>query len=270
MIRYVLGVDAAWTEGNPSGVALLRIDEEKKRIQLVKAARSYQEFCNENEINWSQSATGTAPDFKTLLKYCEDNKWRIALVALDIPLSPKAIRGRRVADEEISRKYGGRGASTHSPSETRPGQLSSDIYQQLLKCGFSWARNLQCIRPSFIEVYPHVAIIELFDYTYRVPYKVEKRSKYWPTDKPEDRLSKIVSNIYGLKGKLIEHIDDIGNYLPEIDENIRRPVILKGYEDMLDAVISALAGCYFMKKCAKPFGDNNGVIWVPKKEVKSQ
>jgi hypothetical protein len=39
---------------------------------------------------------------------------------------------------------------------------------------------------------------------------------------------------------------------------------LKGYEDLLDAVLSALVGCNFLEEKAEPFGDQTGVIWVPK------
>lgn len=176
---FVLGVDAAWTAHNPSGVALFKcFEKEDKKPQLIKVARSYEEFCCNDKIVWTEPVEGTAPDFEGLLKYCENQGWKVDLISLDIPLSPHPIVGRRLADNNISIAYGAYGAGTHSPSVERPGQISRDIYEQLSHCDFYWAGNAEYRSPAFIEGYPHTAIIELFDYPYRVPYKVENRSKY--------------------------------------------------------------------------------------------
>jgi predicted RNase H-like nuclease len=120
---------------------------------------------------------------------------------------------------------------------------------------------------SFIEVYPHVAIIELFQYQYRFPYKVEKRSRYWPAFSPKKRLRAIVRNLHELRGKLSNEIGNVDEFLPELDPSIDYKIkFLKSYEDLLDAVVCALVGQRFSEGRAVPFGDDAGVIWVPRRK----
>ena len=259
---FVLGVDAAWTAHKPSGVALLKCFEDtSKKPELLRGARSYEEFCSKDRIEWDQIVTSSAPDFIKLIKSCE---CELDLIALDIPLSPKEIVQRRAADEQISKAYGRYGASVHSPGQERPRYISRDIYNQLTRAGFHWAGNSDWRTPSFIEVYPHVAIIELFDYSYRAEYKVEKRRAYWPNDKPEERMEKLVCEINRLKMALSEKVNGVENILPVIDNNAK-PKMLKGYEDLLDAIISGLVGVYFIRNQAMSFGDEiESAIWVPK------
>jgi predicted RNase H-like nuclease len=260
--HYVLGVDAAWTETNPSGVALLKCYKEHKKPELIKAARSYKEFCSGEEIDWNRSASGSAPDFGTLIKYCKVQGYSVDVVALDIPLSPKPIKRYRAADLEISRLYGARGAAVHAPNENRPGKISKVIYDQLVKCSFKWESKMVRSHPSFIEVYPHVAILKLWKYNYRMPYKVDKRHAYWPNAAPEVRKQNVVNNLLELCGQLMIDVDNVDKYfIGLIDES--KPVLLKGYEDTLDAVICALVGWRFLQGRAKPSGDNCSAIWVP-------
>jgi hypothetical protein len=58
-------------------------------------------------------------------------------VALDMPVALKAFSGRRAADRAISKAYGGRGCSTHSPTEKRPGALGRALMEQLTTSGYS-------------------------------------------------------------------------------------------------------------------------------------
>jgi predicted RNase H-like nuclease len=45
--KYVLGIDAAWTEKQPSGIAVLKYNKDSKH-ELVKLSRSYNEFLKDN------------------------------------------------------------------------------------------------------------------------------------------------------------------------------------------------------------------------------
>ena len=49
------------------------------------------------------------------------------LVAIDMPLSRKPILCRRASDDAVSRAYGSRLCSTHTPSTARPGRISDDL-----------------------------------------------------------------------------------------------------------------------------------------------
>lgn len=259
--KYVLGVDAAWTSQKPSGVALLKWAPDSKPV-LVRIGRSYDEFCC-GEIVWENTVKGSTPNFSRIVESCLQGNLTIDVVALDIPLSPLPINGRREADRAISRKYGRYGASTRSPSPKRPGGISVIIFKQLSDLGFTWA-NEDIETPAFIEVYPHVAIIELFGCDYRFPYKVQKRSRYWPKASSKERTSNIILKLNELRNKLASAVANVEHLLPEL-ENEKTYLIkfLKSYEDLLDVVLSALVGCYFLDKRAIAFGDNTGVIWVP-------
>ncbi len=260
-MKYVLGIDAAWTLTEPSGVALIAL-KENGDMELIKIARSYHEFYKE-QVCWSENVAGSKLDFAHLSDYCKNKFWPIDVVALDIPLSPLPITSRRGADKDISSAFGGRGASTHSPSSERPGPVPKDLYEQLTANGYTWnggGKN----NHSFIEVYPHTAIIELFNYKYRLPYKVQNRNRYWPNENSEKRLSNIVTNLNQLKQNLAELSPNINEKLHTLDpEKKYTERYLKGYEDILDAVICAVTGCFYIQGKIKDYGDPVSRIWVP-------
>lgn len=65
-MRYVLGVDAAWSVTNPSGVALLACPVDGKP-ELCRVGRSYQEFLKE-EICWEEKPMGMCGDCVLLFR----------------------------------------------------------------------------------------------------------------------------------------------------------------------------------------------------------
>ncbi len=213
-MKFVLGI-AAWTDKEPSGVALLTIDEDNC-IKAIKLARSYEEFCSDS-INWNNDVSGSLPMYDKLLQYCNDNQLPVELVALDIPISPVKVTRRRESDSQISKKYGGYGAATHSPNEARPGYISEIIFSHLKELGYEWNGKRG---KSFIEVYPHTGIIELFHYDYRLPYKVQKRSKYWPDASAEQRFRNIILKLNELRQNLIKYIPNLAEKLHELSPYI--------------------------------------------------
>ena len=134
----------------------------------------------------------------------------------------------------------------------------------LIGAGFHWAEKQSSPGPAFIEVYPHVAIIELFSYPCRFPYKVQKRGRYWPRLSADERLRKIGENFFELRSKLANDICNIDEFLPPLDPAVKYPLkFLKNHEDIIAALICGLVGHFFLKGEALPFGDDRGVIWVP-------
>ena len=262
---YILGVDAAWTAHHPSGVSLLCY-QPGQPLRIVKIARSYHEFLARDAPDWAVKPVSSSPRLTEVLAYCHRRGYEVAVVALDIPLAPQPVRGYREADRALTRAYSRRGAPVHSPTPVRPGVISEVIYQQLTEAGFQWAGSRAVLdQPSFIEVYPHAAIIELFNYPYRLPYKVQKRGQYWKEDLPEVRYRKSID-------KLVELREQIGHYVacdPEISFPTLNPDIryslsfLKGYEDVLDSLVSALAGYAYQVGEATAYGNEEGAIWVP-------
>jgi predicted RNase H-like nuclease len=258
--KYILGVDAAWTNKEPSGVSLIRYSDDSLP-ELIRVGRSYEEFCN-GKIQWSNSPNGSLPNFREILNSFEE---QVDIIALDIPLSPEPITGRRTSDNMISAKYGKFGASTHTPNIDRPGEVAITIYQQLTELGFEWAYEFS-EEPSFIEVYPHTAIIELFSFKYRFPYKISKKGKYWPEASPQMRNRNIISNLQELKGRLQFEVKNVESFLVDLDQEKQYSTrFLKGYEDLLDSIISALVGYYYATQSAVAYGNDKGTIWVPMK-----
>lgn len=256
---YVLGVDCAWTEKEPSGVALVEY-KPREGIRLINLGRSYTEFCSE-KTEWDNRVYGSFPDCTSLLEYCARNGWDVGLVALDIPLSSELISERRSCDDEISRYYGPKWASVHSPSAERPGQIAVKIFRQLTEAGFVW--NDRNAGKPFIEVYPHASIIEMFGLNKRLPYKVQKKSKYWPDCSTDERNKNIITNLNKLREGIEEHVDGVGEIFPVLDSTEKYQVqFLKGYEDALDALICAITGVYFHDDQVRCFGKGEEKIWV--------
>ena len=257
---FILGVDCAWTPQKPSGVALINYQPNKK-AELIKLGRSYNEFCS-NGIKWSESAAGSTPDFHSLLQFCTAIGWNVDVLALDIPLSPNLITGRRSCDDEISKAYGAKGAAVHTPNEQRPGKLSVDIFQQLNAANYIWNGNPRQDK-SFIEVYPHASIIELMKLDYRLPYKVQKKNKYFPKSSVEERNFNLISNLNRLRNCISEYIDKMDDILPRLSPNMKYTTNhLKGYEDVLDALICAITGMFYVLSQIKSFGGDREKIWV--------
>lgn len=260
--KYILGIDAAWTGKEPSGAAVLKYIKDGKH-ELVKLARSYEEFI-EGDIDWSKDAAGSYPDMKKLLEVCKSKGYNIKVAALDIPLSPAPISGRRAAENLISSAYGKYGAATHSPTLERPGKISEDIYSQLKSCGLDFAHDYKK-GAVFIEVYPHSAIIELLKLQKRLMYKVSKRTKYWPEASVGERDRNLISNLNLLRNELSSYVSNIDNFLPPLVNSKKyRTKTLKEHEDMLDAIVCALVGCFYIDGNITAYGDEAGAIWVPK------
>lgn len=126
-MRAVLGIDAAWTEREPSGVAL--IVDRGSGWRLLEAVASYAAFARDGkDVDPIVRHRGSVPDAPLLLAAAHEKLGApVDVVAIDIPLSLTPIIGRRASDNMISSEYGARHASTHTPSVTRPGRLSDEL-----------------------------------------------------------------------------------------------------------------------------------------------
>ena len=166
--RAVLGIDAAWTETQPSGVALAVETEGEWRLDAAEASHGHF-IARAYDVEPGEARPlGSKPDAAALLeaarKIC---RRRVDLVAVDMPLSRRPIAGRRFSDDEVSGRYGARGAGTHSPSGERPGKVSDLLRETFEQLGFGL-----CTRPpacGLIEVYPHTALIEFLEEPRRLP-----------------------------------------------------------------------------------------------------
>lgn len=268
----ILGVDAAWSERNPSGLALLQWEPGEKP-SIIAIARSYDEFLNYTlgrDIDWKMCVRGSKPDFRIILeKIYSLTSEKPRVIALDLPLSPYPIIGRRACDNKVSSLYGKMGAAVHSPSADNTA-VSGMVYEQLTVAGYDLLleANQRCFRSgAFMEVYPHIAIIKMLGLDYRLAYKVQKRSSYWKNYTSEERLENVFNSLELLRDGLNNNIEGVQDIIPPIREIVQKVgssiSLIKSYEDMIDAIVCAWMGYKYVIGTATGYGDDHGVIWGP-------
>ncbi len=266
----VLGIDAAWTEKNSSGVALIRRTQNSWRLlHATESVEQYLAIGNSQSVKQSNRPIKPWIDAAALLQKSNELAGdTVNVVAVDMPLSTLRITSRRTSDNAISIKYGARGCSTHSPTEDRPGPLSCQIRNQFEEQGFRLATSRiegRCL----IEVYPHPALVELASAPYRLQYKVDKRRSYWKEALPAERTRRLLEVWEEIIGLLEYQISDVKPVFEQfrLESSQKR---LKATEDKLDAVICAYVGLCALEGRAEPHGDNTSAIWVPQSPVSSQ
>lgn len=259
-MRVVLGIDAAWTDKNASGVAIAV--EEAEGWRLKGAFPSVAHFLAEahGRPALEKPSGGVAPA-KELLEATQALVGsRPDLVAIDMPMALEPITGRRASDDAVSRAYGAKWCAAHSPSSTRPGPISDRLREGFANAGYPLCIN-QIATPGLIEVYPHPALVELCNEPKRLPYKVGKTRSYWPKAKLEHRRL-LLSGEWGSIGAVLEpYLKGARAYCSDFGLS---PKQLKGQEDMIDAIICCICGIRALDGAAKPLRcDDLSAIWVP-------
>jgi predicted RNase H-like nuclease len=236
-----IGVDLAWSEKNPSGLAVAR--GSALRAELIELARIAQAF--DAAAQWIADRSGD---------HC--------VAAIDAPLVVPNESGMRDCERELSSVFRGASAGTHSSNRARfadggPPALSLALERH----GFRHAVDLDLLRRPgrwMIEVYPHPALVRLFDLEVRLAYK---------KGTPEARRAGLV-RLLGIVRSL-ERADPslepggTGSTMAALD-SMRSP---KSIEDQLDAWLCsyiALYCCRWGKQGSRVFGtESTGYIVVP-------
>ena len=258
----ILGIDAAWTVTEPSGVAL--VAKHPNGWQLIAAAPSYNRFIRlaDQSATPNMGSTASTPNPAALLSTARTLSGRaVDVVAVDMPLACSPISGRRCSDDAVSRAYGSRKCGTHSPNALRPGRVSHDLTDGFFRAGYP-LQTLTIASPALIEVYPHPALVELAGAVERLPYKAAKVSAYWPKLSPSQRRQRLYQQWRGIIALLEREIAGVNERLsiPKLDAN-RADV--KACEDMLDAIVCAWVGICALEVRATSFGDETSAIWIP-------
>lgn len=256
----VLGIDAAWTDHEPSGVALV---VRRGGRWLAPSVAPGAEALG-RQFSWAESVAGGPMDVAAVLGASAEllDDIPLAVVAVDMPLATVPVRGRRAADQRVSEQFGHRGCSTHSPNATRPGPTGERLSRAFATGGFALATHGSCPRPALIEVYPHVALLGLMRCDHRLPYKVGKARKYWPGASVPERRRRLLDGWQQVLERLAETIGDVSLPLPPVSEE-GSLASLKRYEDALDALVCAWVGVQYLEGQAVPLGDETAAIWVP-------
>jgi predicted RNase H-like nuclease len=270
-MRTVLGIDAAWTATNPSGLALVEEVGAGWRLRAVEP--SYGHFhasAPEPRLDIGRPI-GSRPDVAALLATCRALTGQAPdLVAVDMPLSRRPIIGRRASDIAVSVAYGARKCATHSPSAERPGPISDALRADFAACAYPlWTAPAPSApalaTPGLIEVYPHPALVELTGASERLPYKISRIGKYWPDLKPPGRRERLLSQWRRIVAALEDQIEGVSKSLPEIAEGASG-LAFKSYEDALDAIVCAWVGVCALEGVADAYGDVDSAIWIPSRE----
>lgn len=257
----ILGIDAAWTTTQPSGIAL--VGKESAGWRLIAVADSYQRFHAQADGTAQEARpSGAQPNAAALLRTAAKLSGKtVDLVAIDMPMAHSPIVGRRGADDSVSKEYGGRKCATHSPSTSRPGRMSDLLTHEFEAEGFPLSTET-CAPPALIEVYPHPALLELAAATERLPYKAAKIRNYWPNFKPSERIELLLKQWEKIVALLDKEIAGTRRALPPLDHSAKA-FERKAYEDKLDAVICAWVGICTLEDRARAFGDGDSAIWIP-------
>jgi predicted RNase H-like nuclease len=266
-VTVVLGIDAAWTEKQPSGVAV--VYSAKDGWHCAGVAPSYETFVTLPDgipIEWQSGRfRGGIPDVRALIKAANRlARSPVDIVTIDMPIASEPITGRRLADNSISREFGARGCSAHSPNTTRPGQLGWLLSCEFITAGYAIANFAEPTGKSMrlLEVYPHPALLVLLQRQYRIPYKVGKSRNYWPTLTINERISAILHEFRTINKALTGILGPTDIILPGSD-NVPTLAALKPYEDAIDALVSAWVGVCYTEGTAVSFGDTTSAIWCP-------
>ncbi len=265
----ILGIDAAWTTGQPSGVSL--VANTGAGWQCKAVAPSYQQFIDLGQgipVNWAAQPAGGGLVVVDVLAAASILLAGAAVdvIAIDMPLATVPIVGRRQADSAISKTFGGRGCGTHTPNSNRPGPLGSGILMRAAAAGYPLATTMTPpgTVPAIIEVYPHPALLSLVGAQYRVPYKVSRSHKYWPGLPISARQTRLVRKWRAIRRVMTNSIGPTGLPLPSIAKAAGySSARLKRFEDALDAVICSWVGIQYLQGHCTPYGDPTAAIWTP-------
>jgi predicted RNase H-like nuclease len=263
----ILGIDAAWTAGQPSGVALMQ--QTGRRWRCLASAASYAAFidlADGRTPDRTRTGVGAVPDAERLLDAASRLSGEPAtLVTVDMPVSTRPILGRRAADREVSRAFGAQWCSAHSPGPVRPGPLGADLSRQFFEAGYPVATTSTPggTPQHLVEVYPHPALLALLQRDRRVPYKVGKASNYWKGAPIANRIERLLTEFAAILDGLATHLDDIAIPLPDAAE-VQSLAALKPFEDAIDALVCCWVGCEYLAGRCHPFGDETAAVWCPR------
>ena len=179
----ILGLDASWTSSGSSGVALIARSRggHWKYVESAPGNQSFIDRANGHPDQWDERHSTGAPSIVELLAAASRllGGSQVSVVAIDMPMSTRQITGRRDADNMVSSEFGKYWCGTHSPTPNHPGNRSAKLRQDLEGHGYDLAVGGNPSAMKMIEVYPHPAIVALLSLDRRLPYKVDRRGRYW-------------------------------------------------------------------------------------------
>lgn len=267
-MAVVLGIDAAWTLTEPSGIAVLDTKADAKCLAVAPSYSAFLALANGVSVDWNARHRGQEPPIAELLAAASQMAGApVDIVAIDMPISRQPIESRRAADNAVSVEFGGRGCSTHTPSSLRPGPMGQRITEAFAVLGYPVAAaDIPAGTPKqLLEIYPHTALLSLLARDFRVPYKISKLRSYWKSETPESRRILLFQELRAIEASLRVALGPLPIEWPTPSA---RTHVLKAFEDALDAMISAWVGMLYLEGGAVPLGDDSAAVWCPRDVVR--
>jgi predicted RNase H-like nuclease len=210
-----VGVDLGWTTG-ATGLAVLRIEGGHLAIAALSLARRHDEA-----LEWIEQQTSASN----------------AMIAIDAPTVIRNQTGQRPGERELNSVFRKQLLACHPANLGRPFAYKTTAFAAALEArGFLHAAAIEPRIPGRyqIEVFPHAAIVRLFQLECRLPYK-------------KGRVAQRAAMLEVL-GRHIESLRDgdpplFATDLPSIHGAKGRA--RKDVEDKLDAILCAYVGAYY-------------------------
>lgn len=263
----VLGIDAAWTVSEPSGVALWHLTAPEWKC--LRVAPSYASFCG-GAIDWTGEVLGGSINVPAILETCRQllGGRLPTVVTASIPLARVPIKGRRPCDTMINRRFSQRKCAIEGPTSRRPGAVGLRLHQGFKAAGFDLVTMPgKAPAASLVEVYPHVAMLGVMRRAQRVPYKALNTQTYWPGLSALARGQLLIQQWRAILWRLGKYAGAIDVPLPKSPESWTF-VRLKRFENAIDALVCAWMGAEFLNGRVRPLGDATAAIWIPQSAVR--
>jgi len=240
-----VGLDLAWSEGNTSGAVALDWDGCSAFVGGSVLLKS-----NEEVVSFVGEQLGPPA----------------VVVAVDAPLVVPNLEGTRPGDRELSRVYRRFGAGAYPANRRRfRGKVrGEELVRKLIELGFTSGPHVgrQAHGRRVVEVYPHPALVELFQLPRTLQYKARQGRSYEHRWAELERLIGLLRGLEQGKPPL-----QAGAWLDLHDPRGLRGRGLKALEDLLDGLLCAYIALhlwYWGPPGYRCFGDSErGYILVP-------
>ena len=240
-----IGIDLAWrSDRNHTGAAAL---------------------CGTSHGAYLRAVSGSIRSLDAVRDFIEEHSTAQTVTAVDAPLIIKNASGQRACETAIGRRYGARDASCHTSNlRLYPDSASVRLANALVAEGYAHAPEAtRSDRTVLLEVYPHAALVALFDLPKILKYKkgllAQKRAGLQLLVLHVRRLSRASPPL--LTNGPLEQL------LSKEVTAMSGPV-LKMHEDTIDGVVCAYLAYYFWhwrESRNEVFGDvASGYILNPK------
>ncbi len=215
-LMIFIGIDLGWLSG-PSGLCCLELSDGALFLRSLDRAATLSEV-----LAWIDK---TVPVSES------------AMVAVDAPLLIPNETGMRSPDRLAHKYFGKYHAGCYPANQSRPFatgliQFGKDLEER----GFAHSPTIEPRKPSRyqIEVFPHPAMIQLFELSRILKYK-------------KGRLAERGQGLGELRGHILEALPQhepplLITELPEIPTTGKA---MKAVEDQLDSIVCAYVGAYW-------------------------